>query len=595
MSQSTINPSRTPGEPSQPSSAVDERRSFWNRQLTSYPDERSRSRYLGITVLATVVLYYELYVGGSVATRVIADYGFTFTEFILILVVGNAIGACASLLAGLADRWGRANLVVGGLLLTGLLIAFGIPNAPNKLTYAVMFVLVGVVEGVVLVATPALIRDFSPQVGRGAAMGFWTLGPVLGSLVVSVVSSHTLSSHQNWRFQFYVCGVAGLVVFVIALFGLRELAPSLRDQLMVNLNDRALIEARAAGLDPEKALQGHWRQMFRFDVLGGALAVAVFLMLYYVLVAFEVVYFVTVHGYTEQRANALANWYWLANAITLVVVGVLSDKIRVRKPLMIVGGVIAAASTALFAVTSKDLSTGYYTFALLFVVGAVGGGMAYVAWMAAFTETVEKHNPAATATGLAIWGWIVRVVVTVSYAVLLLVVPATSTLVDNGPRALEISQRYPQQVATLGAVDTPTLLALQKNAGDSAALAKAVSELQSSGLATSQTQAISRLLQLQANPVPADDLTFLQKHGTAVKKAQTDNPKQWSHWWWVCFGAQLFFLPFIFVLAGRWSPRRARQDELDHEQAVARELAALQQPDRASRESRAGGTTSVDV
>ena len=33
---------------------------------------------------------------------------------------------------------------------------------------------VGLVEGICLVATPALIRDFSPQVGRATAMGFWT-------------------------------------------------------------------------------------------------------------------------------------------------------------------------------------------------------------------------------------------------------------------------------------------------------------------------------------------------------------------------------------------------------------------------------------
>ena len=44
---------------------------------------------------------------------------------------------------------------------------------------------IGLVEGVILVATPALIRDFSPQLGRASAMGFWTLGPVVGSLVVA--------------------------------------------------------------------------------------------------------------------------------------------------------------------------------------------------------------------------------------------------------------------------------------------------------------------------------------------------------------------------------------------------------------------------
>ena len=554
-------------------------RRLWDRQLAHYPDDRIRSRYLGITVLATVILYYELYVGGSVATKVIAEYGFTFSQFILVLVIGNAVGACASLFAGLADRWGRANLVVGGLLLTGLLIGLGIPHAPNKLVYAVMFGLVSVVEGVVLVATPALIRDFSPQVGRGAAMGFWTLGPVLGSLVVTVVSSHTLAAHPNLRFQFYLCGAAGLVVFVIALVGLRELSPALRDQLMVSLKDRALVEARAAGLDPDEALRGSWRQMLRFDIVGPAFAIAVFLLFYYVLVAFLVVYFVTVHGYTEQRANALANWFWIPNAISLVVTGLVSDKLRVRKPIMLVGAAISLVGTVLFARASSDSGTGYYTYGLLFIVGAFGGGMAYVAWMAGYTETVEKHNPAATATGLAIWGWIVRVVVTVSYATLILVVPATSTLVDKGLHAQDIATRYPQQVATLSAIDSGTLATLQMNpkAPDPAALTTAQSEIVQAGLAKDNAGAIQRLIQLTTQPIPPDDLAYLAAHGAEVKAAQRDNPGQWRHWWIVCFAAQALFIPFIFVMTGRWSPRRARQDEQEHEQLVARELEALNQ------------------
>jgi hypothetical protein len=42
--------------------------STWNRQLDAYPDTAARVMYLAITVLATVTLYYELYVGGSVST-----------------------------------------------------------------------------------------------------------------------------------------------------------------------------------------------------------------------------------------------------------------------------------------------------------------------------------------------------------------------------------------------------------------------------------------------------------------------------------------------------------------------------------------------
>jgi len=548
-----------------------------NRQLAHYPDNGPRTVYLAITVLATVILYYELYIQGAVATKIITDFGMTFTYFVFISVVGNAVGAFASLLAGLADRWGRANLVVGGLLITGVLIGFGLPNAGSKGVYLFLFAIVSFVEGVVLVATPALIRDFSPQVGRGAAMGFWTLGPVLGSLVVTVVSSNTLNSHSDWQFQFHVCGIAGLVVFVIAFIGLRELSPGLRDQLMVSMRDKALIEARAAGLDPEKALQGHWRQMLKFDIIGPAFAISVFLLLYYIAVGFFVVYYATVFGYSEQRANALANWYWGSNAIALVVAGILSDKVRVRKPFMLLGTAISLVGTALFAIAATKPDTSYYTFTIYIMLIAVGGGIAYCNWMAAYTETVEKHNPAATATGLAIWGWIIRIVITAALAILTVAVPATSTLVDQGPRAKEIAEQYPQQVATLGAIDKGTLAALQTNpdAPPPAALAQAQSELVSAGLASDPAAAIGRLLQLKANPIPPDDLNFLAANGEKVQQAQKDNPKQWQRWWWVTFAGQVVFIPFVFLLTGRWSPKRARQDEIEHEQLVQNELQRL--------------------
>jgi len=174
-------------------------RGLWNRQLASYPDGARRLLYLGITVLATVTLYYELYIQGAVATQIIGDLAFTFRQFVFAIVIGNAVGAFASLGAGLADRWGRANLVVGGLLLSGLLIAFAMPNASSKAQYTAAFALVSMVEGAVLVATPALVRDFSPQVGRAVAMAFWTMGPVLGSLVVTQVSSRTLQYNHSRR------------------------------------------------------------------------------------------------------------------------------------------------------------------------------------------------------------------------------------------------------------------------------------------------------------------------------------------------------------------------------------------------------------
>ena len=190
--------------------------------------------------------------------------------------------------------------------------------------------------------------------------------------------------------------------------------------------------------------------MLRFDVIGSAFAISVFLLLYYILVGFAVVYFATVYGYTPARANALANWYWITNAIALVVTGVLTDRFRVRKPFMIIGTVDQPGRRRSCSRSPRPTRTpSYYTIAVYFILSLGGGGMAYVAWMASFTETVEQHNPAATATGLAIWGWILRLVVTVSLAVFTLVVPATSILVDKGTPGQEIVAAHPDEVGDL--------------------------------------------------------------------------------------------------------------------------------------------------
>ena len=47
--------------------------SLYRRQLDSNPNTGPRIFYLALTVLATITLYYELYVGGSVSTLINED------------------------------------------------------------------------------------------------------------------------------------------------------------------------------------------------------------------------------------------------------------------------------------------------------------------------------------------------------------------------------------------------------------------------------------------------------------------------------------------------------------------------------------------
>ena len=85
---------------------------LWQRQLGTYPDTRPRMVYLAITVLATIMLYYELYVAGAVSTLILSNLHASFNFFVYLLAFGNLIGAFGALLAGITDRLGRANLVV---------------------------------------------------------------------------------------------------------------------------------------------------------------------------------------------------------------------------------------------------------------------------------------------------------------------------------------------------------------------------------------------------------------------------------------------------------------------------------------------------
>jgi MFS family permease len=606
---------------------------LWNRQLDSYPDTGLRVLYLAITVLATVMLYYELYVTGSVATLVLANLGMSFTFYVVILAFGNLLGAFGSLAAGLADRWGRANLVVGGLLLTAVFTGFILPAATNKWTFGIETFVIAIIEGICLVATPALIRDFSPQVGRATAMGFWTSGPVLGSLIVAVVGSHTIpavvTNTRFWTHEFLICGIAGLVVFVIALFGLRELSPQLRDQLMVTMRDRALIEARAKGIDIQAALRHPFRQLLKPDVVVSAFAVSVMLLIYYTAVGFSVIYLTTVFGFSVKDANGLGNWNWGFNVIAVILVGLISDRFRVRKPFMVIGAVVAAVATVLYLLQAGH-HPGYYTLAAILAVGSFGLGVAYSPWMASFTETVEARNPALTATGLAIWGWIIRVVVFVSFLVIPVVINSVTPLVTYGGTVSAYATRYsselafaaahPQIVATAQQLKpeianarkfAPELAVIQAHPALFAKLATypnpaaippslAAQAVAAAGGGATGTAILGKIAangpairgviaaapklatltpftaQLTAlSKVPPSVFAFLKAHGAAVQSAAAKTAGQWRAWYWVCFGGVIFFLLSIPLLRGRWRPRDARRDEEEHEAMVEAEMARL--------------------
>ncbi len=385
---------------------------FMHRSIEHYPTNSRRIWYLALAVAATIILYYESYVLPSVAPLVLKQFGLTLAEYVYIIVVSNLLGACASIFGSLSDRIGRANLVVYGILISSLL-TFGISLSGSTPLFLVFSWLLGIVEGIILVATPALVRDFSPRLGRATAMGFWTVGPVGGSVLATVVSSQTLPIYTTWQSQYVIAAIAGLVICIICFFGLRELSPALRNQIMLTLREKELIEARARGIDVDTTLRNPWRQMLRPRIVSSALGISLFLLIYFAAVAYLPLYFTSIFGYSLATANGLVSVFWIVNIVSAIVVGLISDWTLVRKPFMIIGSIATMIVTIIFISRIGQPTSSTFMAVLLGLFG-ITISTAYVAWMAGYTETVETVNPALVATGIAVWGFIIRMIVVIS-------------------------------------------------------------------------------------------------------------------------------------------------------------------------------------
>ena len=599
------------------------KRFLLHHEIPDYPTGGRRMAYLGLAVLATITLYYTYYTQTGVTPEILSYFHMSFGYYVGIVVVSNALGAFASLPASKTDVLGRSNVVIYGILIIGLIVTFGVTNCHTQLEFAIAISAIGIVEGAVLVATPALIRDFSPQMGRASAMGFWTVGPVAGSLLTSVIASHTLSHLHTWQSQFWISGIFSLAVFVLSLLFLKDLSPSVRDQLMVSERDKALVEAKARGVSTERlaaASASPWKQILSWELVGSSLGISLLLLIYFVASAFFTIYYVVtfVHPsgvpYSTADANSLNQWFWGADIVALIVVGWISDKLRVRKPFMLAGTLLAIVLTIIFLTRASHPSTPYSTLVILGVLMATAISIVYAPWMAGYTETVEARNPALVATGLALWGWILRLVVAVSFIFMPIVISSVNPVVNNQavataaisncdlapktsllPAIAGPSVPVGQSAATFQALHPDSVAFAQKHAD---LLKKVVAHYRIIDAANGPNPSLAQLgaaaavlgpvdaarllaLKTQFNSLVAPyacQLNYLSAHETALlaaSKGLKDSPGQWQTWFWIDIAGMVVFLPFIFLTKGRWSPKRAKQDLDERESAVAAELAAM--------------------
>jgi hypothetical protein len=200
------------------------------------------------------------------------------------------------------------------------------------------------------------------------------------------------------------------------------------------------------------------------------------------------------------------------------------------------------------------------------------------------------------ATGLAVWGWIIRIVICALFLALPHVVSGVSTLVEAPPPAALTAQgaklqaekaQLERQGATLKVREaslTKDAAALKAQAARAAAagiaptpaqLAAAKAEQARLVAAGAQLKREAGALQQRATGLKTRGAAFQAKvaHLRATAKAV---PERWQTWLWLCVAGQLLFIPLALLLRGRWSPRAATADLGRHDIEIERALARLE-------------------
>jgi MFS family permease len=384
---------------------------LWRRDLASYPTGGYRIFLLAIVVLANIVFTWTVAAGAAATTVIFPKYGMTLNYYSDLLVVAGICGGVASYITSFGDRWGRANMVVIGLIINAVFALWAIPNATDKTWYSVATCVLYLADGAIFVGTPALVRDFSPQLQRGLAMGFWTFGPVAGYFVLSAVARAYLPAvvtFANWQQLYRFSGYAALVMFVVCLLFLRELPPGIRSQRMAAMRDRALIEARARGIDLQALTKNRWRQMLHVNTVLSPIAINLFLVIYFTAIAYFVFYLPEFLGFSLSSFNGIQEIYWGVNIVALVVWGLISDKLMVRKPFMVLGAIGTIVAIILLMNAKRGIS--FTDMTLILSLLSTSLACCYCPWFASFTETLESYNPGLIATGSSLYGFATRLV-----------------------------------------------------------------------------------------------------------------------------------------------------------------------------------------
>ena len=398
-------------------------RPFYARELTAYPTGGRRIKLVAVAVLGCLIASYEAEMA-PVLPLLLDDLDMSLTTYGLVASASLVAGAISAGVGGrLSDSWGRVTVLVPALLLTSFCVyAMVLVRSPGHLL--IVRSALAFIEGAAITTTAGLVRDFTPRVGRATAFGFWTWGPVGANFLGAAIAALTLPIFVVWQSQFVIAGTIALVASIVIAANIADLSPHLRAQVIGNVDQ---IRQHEGGGTVED--WGRVRELLRHPHMWAHLVgITLWLVLYYTFNLYGPTLLQQSFGVTTAQAARVMAYFWVLNLGTLVLVGWLSDRLRVRKPIALIGAVL----TTVWSVYFITLMNGDPGMGLIIVVGALHGmfmGVAFVPWMANFSENAEDIKAILQGTAWGVWGTFVRIMILGVLLVSPLVVEAANSWV----------------------------------------------------------------------------------------------------------------------------------------------------------------------
>ncbi len=387
-----------------------------HRVLDTYPEGGQRWWMLALTVMATIVSFYE-FGFSALLPYWMKSLHFSEEEFTYFLAIAVFLSAISAMFGGpLADRHGRVVVIDVCLV---IIVALTFCNLLMTGFWSFMIVrgLMNIVAGLMWGALGGLTRDMSPRVSRGVAFGLLTLGAVACQWLWNFIPAKTLMMvGESWQTEILMMGVLAIVLTIPVLTSLKDLSPKLR-MAVVGAEEEEVGEAfesgDLAGQEPAGAMGAFSQLLSHSDTWVTVLGSVAFLTVALTIQTFGPLMFSQAFKFNQPDAAAMTANFWLFNLIMLVPAGYLADLLGARKMISLL---MAVVMLAMLVWWFKNFDPPLSREALGWVTLLLGGmaASAFIPWCALYSEYLEDLSPSLQATGWSFFQMVYRIWIVVS-------------------------------------------------------------------------------------------------------------------------------------------------------------------------------------